>query len=172
MAWRFPDWTAVGFRVEPSHAPEGARTGSREATSRSRTRFLGSRAFRRPLPAGLVALGPACRLSRVSHPAVRHATGGDINPDCLAGVFAPRGVADVAGRRFRPCPPLLASHGSFFGTGLRIRSLFQFRRSLSCPTTRGNIQFIRGFTEEKHFPVGRISTAMRNPRNRMILTGA
>ena len=163
----------MGFRVEPSLASEEAGTGSREETSRSRTLFLGSRAFRRPLPAGWVALGPACRVSRVSHPAVRHATGGDINPDCLAGVFAPRGVADVAGRRSRPCPPLLASHGFiFFGTGLRIRSLFQFRRSLSCPTTSGNIQFAREFTEEKHFPVGRISTAMRNPRNRMILTGA
>ena len=80
-------------RRTDSRPGEGARAGSREETSRSRTLFLGSRDFCRPLPAVSVVLGPACRVSRVSHPAVRHATGGDINPDCLAGVFAPRRVA-------------------------------------------------------------------------------
>ena len=80
-------------RRADSRPDERAITGSREETSRSRTLFLGSRVFRRPLPAGSFALGPACRLSRVSHPAMRHATGGDNNPDCLVGVFAPRGVA-------------------------------------------------------------------------------
>src|SRR5688500_5390538 len=52
VAWRYPDWTAVGFRFRNLRAPEGARTFPRRAlaprprtealTLRSRTRFLGS----------------------------------------------------------------------------------------------------------------------------------
>jgi hypothetical protein len=52
VAWRYPDWTAVGFRFKSLRVPERAdklprrasaprsRTGA--LTLRSRTRFLGS----------------------------------------------------------------------------------------------------------------------------------
>ena len=67
-----------------------------------------------------------------------------------AGPVFPRGAVirppHVAGRRLPPCPHLVASHGRVpvpghvGGVGLRVRSLLRFRRSLSCPATRGNVR--------------------------------
>jgi hypothetical protein len=61
-------------------------------------------------------------------------TGGDLNPTCLLGVLGPLVSGGlIAGRRSRPYPQLLASHGASFslGPGSVIGSLFRFRRTLS-----------------------------------------
>jgi hypothetical protein len=92
VAWRFPDWTAVGLAI-PSP-------------------FLGSAPLGIPLPehsrlVGLDLTGVG-RLSLHD----RQITGGDSNPDCQFGVFAPEVSGSlVAGRRLSPCPHLFASHG-------------------------------------------------------------
>ena len=91
--------------------------------------FLGSASLHQPLPARSRGVGPTKRLSGDSLPAVRHATGGDTNPDGHWGRF-PRPLVSgglVAGRRFPPCPQLIASHGILIAkTGLRIRSFSFF----------------------------------------------
>ena len=92
-AWRFPDWTAVGFAI-PSP-------------------FLGSAPLGIPLPehSRLVGLD----LSRIGSLSLRggQTTGGDTNPDCLNSAFLRRLSSGslVAGRRLSPCPHLFASHG-------------------------------------------------------------
>lgn len=62
---------------------------------------------------------------------MRSATGGDINPGCLAGVFAPSSFTGgpIAGRRFLPCPhfPLLRTVLALYGLlgiGLRFTKPF------------------------------------------------
>ena len=92
-AWRFPDWTAVGFAF-PSP-------------------FLGSAPLGIPLPehSRLVGLD----LSLIGSLSLRggQTTGGDTNPDCLNSAFLRRLSSGglVAGRRLSPCPHLFASHG-------------------------------------------------------------
>ena len=92
-AWRFPDWTAVGFAF-PSP-------------------FLGSAPLGIPLPehSRLVGLD----LSLIGSLSLRggQTTGGDSNPDCLNSAFLRRLSSGglVAGRRLSPCPHLFASHG-------------------------------------------------------------
>jgi hypothetical protein len=45
--------------------------------------------------------------------------------------------------------------------GLRIRSLFQFRRSSSCPTTKGNIRAAFKIQKENQTMAGELSTKKR-----------
>jgi len=113
VAWRFPDWTAVGFRSAPFvrtrfsfHAsafalrlrPCGLRLVAiavantparrRGFSSASRTLFLGSDRdlASRYQPARSV-LGPARLMTSGLSPLVRRATCGDISPDRPTGVF-------------------------------------------------------------------------------------
>jgi hypothetical protein len=92
-AWRFPDWTAVGFAF-PSP-------------------FLGSTPLDVPLPEHSRLLG--LDLSRIGSLSLRggQTTGGDSNPDCLSSAFLRRLSSGglVAGRRLSPCPQFVASHG-------------------------------------------------------------
>src|SRR3954447_22297140 len=70
VAWRFPDWTAVGFAL-PSP-------------------FLGSHSSHSPLPLGCVfwvVLGSMHRSPIDSLDAARCITCGDVNPDCFMGLF-------------------------------------------------------------------------------------
>jgi len=66
-------------------------------------------------------------MSGVSLPAVRHATGGDNNPDCLLGVFAP-GISGglVAGRRPGRARHWLLRTACFTRAGLRSQEPFPF----------------------------------------------
>ena len=148
VAWRFPDWTAVGFR---SRTNLSFRPNPRAL---SRTLFLGSSQAARPLPIASPALGPAQRLSEVSHLAVRCATGGDANPDCHWAFLRahslgwPRGLIlepatscdVVAGRRLPPCPLLVASHGPCCHSevGLSYWEPFPFSPFTFVPDDEGN----------------------------------
>ena len=123
VAWRFPDWTAVGYAV-PSP-------------------FLGSAPLGIPLPehSRLFRLDPTIdgRLSLHGD----WTTGGDSNPDCLLAAFLRR-FPGWPGR----WPPTFAvpAFDCFARSFARrkpvsvVRSVLLFRRSLSCPTTEGNIQ--------------------------------
>jgi len=107
VAWRFPDWTAVGFRSTPivrtrfsfhagfhlavfTVAIAVANTPARHRgfSSASRTLFLGSDRdlASRYQPARSV-LGPARLMASGLSPLVRRATCGDISPDRPTGVF-------------------------------------------------------------------------------------
>jgi hypothetical protein len=100
VAWRFPDWTAVGFRFRSMPAsrfssaercehhpascvalPACNRPGFQTPAPGPVPR-IGS-PFTRPLPGGCCELGPTLRVSGNSLPAVRGATCGDVNPTCL-----------------------------------------------------------------------------------------
>ena len=111
----------------------------RSVDSRFPDPFLGSAALRRSLPIGSCVVGPTHRRSADFLCAGRCITGGDSNPTCLLDVFTRRLVPGglVAGRRLPPCPQLVASHGRYDPSeaGLRVRSLFLFRRTVSRPTT-------------------------------------
>ena len=122
VAWRFPDWTAVGYAI-PSP-------------------FLGSAPLGIPLPehSRLYRLDPTID-GRLSLRGGR-ITGGDSNPDCLASAFLRR-LLGWPGR----WPPTFAvpAFDCFARSFARrkpvsvVRSVLLFRRSLSCPTTHGNI---------------------------------
>jgi hypothetical protein len=93
-----------------------------------RTLFLGSRLTCQPLPAGSRAMGPTRRKGEVSHLAVRRATGGDLNPDCL-GLFCP--VVSGGLDRWPPIPAVpafccFARPRSSLGTGLLVWEPFPF----------------------------------------------
>jgi hypothetical protein len=126
VAWRFPDWTAVGFAI-PSP-------------------FLGSAPLGIPLPehSRLFRLDPTIDGRLSLHGG--QITGGDSNPDCLASAFLRRsfGWPD----RWPPtfAVPAINCFARSFACGkpdLVVRSVLLFRRSLSCPTTRGNISACR-----------------------------
>ena len=96
-----------------------------------------------PLPAACGLLGPMCRWPGISlsrRVTSRTATLTRIVRTAFLRPFVSGGL--VAGRRLPPCPPSLLRTVNAQEAGLRIRSLFQFRRSLSCPTAKGNIRAI------------------------------
>jgi hypothetical protein len=122
VAWRFPDWTAVGYAV-PSP-------------------FLGSAPLGIPLPehSRLFRLDLTIdgRLSLRGG----QITGGDSNPDCLVSAFLRRSLGWPD--RWPPtfAVPAIVCFARSFACGkpdLIVRSVLLFRRSFSCPTTRGNI---------------------------------
>ena len=132
VAWRFPDWTAVGFAF-PSP-------------------FLGSRS----LWISVTRILATC-WARFDHDR------GSLSPRLVkplaailtriaSGVFFAvdfRVALSLAADFRRARYPLLRTDLAW-KVGLRIRSLFLFRRALSCPTTRGNI--ITSHKTPKKFP--------------------
>jgi len=102
--------------------------------------FLGSRHTCRPLPADSQAMGPAHRQVEVSHLAVRCATGGDLNPDCR-GLLRPyiRVARSLAADPRRARIWLLCTAWYSWEPDCFVWEPLPFRRSLSCPTTEGNI---------------------------------
>src|SRR5206468_3979613 len=92
VAWRFPDWTAVGFAF-PGPVPRIARFPA--------ARYQAAR----------TALDPMYRYSKDSLLAKRYTTCGDVNPDRLRAFVPLVSGGLVAGRRHPPCPHLLGSHG-------------------------------------------------------------
>jgi len=73
VAWRFPDWTAVGFRFGETCSPPHPSSTPKQAPDqmRSRALFLGSSAPKVPLPGQSGRLGSTCRWSGDSLPPVR-----------------------------------------------------------------------------------------------------
>ena len=147
-AWRFPDWTAVGFRL-----------GNHQASPRAQPVKAKTRTAARqpPVPEPMPRIGLA-RLAvtgQASSPwAQRAADRGTLSPRCGAPLAATL-------TRIAPCRVfsanelrvatslaagfLRARFGSFARihsdrSRLRIRSVLRFRRSLSCPTTSGNVR--------------------------------
>jgi len=136
-------------------------------------------------------MGPTRRLSGDSLPAGLRATGGDSNPACHCGRFHspvssgwPHARFDlsiigawhlraVAGRRPPPCPlsPCFARLNCCVKVGLRVRSLFLFRRPVSRPTTRGRISRSSKITKLFHLAAIQLSTALRNPQSHRNLPG-
>jgi hypothetical protein len=98
-AWRFPDWTAVGFRLAMSlRSPAWSRSSRRLAPSCEETRRRIAHAPG-PAPRGSVVLhialprcsddvGPMRSLIGGLSPPVLRITGGDFNPACLCGRFS------------------------------------------------------------------------------------
>ena len=83
VAWRFPDWTAVGFRFRKAFAFPPQRPGAaKRRFTAFQSLFLGSSASSRLVTSTLAAdrLYPP-HVEGLS-PSGRQATGGDINPDC------------------------------------------------------------------------------------------
>ncbi len=76
--------------------------------------FLGSAASSPAITDTLKPLGPMPQLSRTLSRQSLSTTGGDLNPTCHTA-FSSRLVAGgpIAGRRPRPCPQLVASHGAY-----------------------------------------------------------
>ena len=120
VAWRFPDWTAVGFALPSPFL----------GSHNSAARHLSTTDFR-------VVLGSTHHPPIDSLDAARCITCGDVNPDCFMGLFfsplvsgglgyrsllsqtvLPVPFSTVAGRRLPLCPLLLASH-SFTVAGSR-----------------------------------------------------
>jgi len=130
-------------------------------------------------------LGPTCRLSEVSHLAVRHATGGDINPDCLSlGRFCARVPGGpVAGRRSRRARHCLLRTANRFRdrapyqkpfpfppvttfTSSRWTSLVVFSAHLpkGCPPSRVRSEEHRRSTFQPRLPIDlRLSSAIHLP---------
>ena len=161
MGWHsgFPTGRPWVFASSASHPGQGlGRLAG--VTSRSRTLFLGSCAFTDRYR------------SAHAHWVRRDTVRGSLSPRCVTSLAATiTRIANWALSRpsigwpcrwppAPPCPLLLASHGFVLRrTGLRIRSLFHFRRSLPCPTTRGNISGQVTFPERNFDALFRISTA-------------
>src|SRR3954471_9206799 len=80
----------------------------------------------------------------------------------------------VAGRRPPPCPldPCFARLNCCVKVGLRVRSLFLFRRPVSRPTTRGRISRAVEIPKFSSESSNQLSTASRNGRKRRKLAGA
>jgi len=70
VAWRFPDWMAVGFRFREASSPPHSTPTPKQATDqmRSRALFLGSSSLKVPLPGQSGRLGSTCRWSGDSLP--------------------------------------------------------------------------------------------------------
>ena len=119
VAWRFPDWTAVGFAF-PSP-------------------FLGSRSLCVPLPELLATCWARSAAYRGTlSPRFGRSLAATLTRIAMGGFCRQFSGGLVAGRRLSPCPHFLALHGLRVGKpDSVVRSIFQFRRSLSCPTTRG-----------------------------------
>ena len=82
VAKRFPDWTAVGFRV--SRTPPFSQLAPTERTrATSRTLSLGSHVLRGHSWPTCDTLGPTHRFPAGLSPTVRCITCGDLNPICL-----------------------------------------------------------------------------------------
>jgi hypothetical protein len=119
--------------------------------------FSSSAALPHPLPGESCHLGPTHRLSEDSLLAGRCITRGDVNPTCH-GLLEPisfgwpgnKGhppliACALRRRRWPPTPavpaiPCFARLTDPLGVGLRIRSLFHFRRPISRPTTGETIR--------------------------------
>jgi hypothetical protein len=131
---------AVGFRVESPHPGQGLGQ-TRGSYLPFPDPFLGSCPLHRSLPIRCRALGPTCRMSRVSLPALQHITGGDNNPDCLLGVFAPASrvaLSLAAG----PAVPAIACFARHFSSEDRTpyQEPFPFSPVTSVPDDPRNIQ--------------------------------
>jgi len=95
-AWRFPDWTAVGFRCSDAWPSSPLRkhiaapaSRWRRSHARTRTRFLGSAWLWRPLLAGPGLAWVRCLASDDDSLVARAGiTGGDLNPTCLPSLSA------------------------------------------------------------------------------------
>ena len=72
-----------------------------------------------------------------------------------------------------PCPPSVASHGiALRGPDSIVRSVFHFRRSLPCPTTRGFIQNSPKIPQKKRDRAFTLSTVALKPLQFQGLPGA
>lgn len=173
---RFPDWTAVGFACGPALRPTLPHP------------FLGSAAPRRRLTPALGRRGCDVRLDGVlSTRGAGCVTSGDVNPDrrtarvsatrSLRVTGGPAGLAPDRSRalRRRRWPPVVAVPA--IGCFARRRpdsvfgSVLQFRRSLSCPTTEGNIRRIRRIPAKNRHRRPAPSTVARNARRGQELHG-
>ena len=119
VAKRIPDWTAVGFAI-PGPIPR-----------------IGIASFR--LPGHLRSTGPDPPCSGDFFPAKGWITGGEFSPDCQTAFLEP--IRFGRPHRWPPAfavPAFFASHGlRYRKAGLVVRSVLLFRRSLPCPTTKG-----------------------------------
>ena len=155
VAWRFPDWTVVGFAI-PSP-------------------FLGSAPLGIPLPehSRLFGLDPAID-GRLSLHGGR-ITRGDFNPDCLAWRFC----ALLLGWPGRWPPTFAVPAFICFARSFArrkpdsvVRSILLFRRSLSCPTTKGNISTHHQNPEILNQLKNNLSTAAHNSLSHKRIHGA
>ena len=79
----------------------------------------------------------------------------------------PTSISSGWPRRWPPTPAVpaigcFARPNAFAGAGLRVRSLFRFRRSVSRSTTEGNIRAAREFSEPFRLVQFQLSTGLRN----------
>jgi hypothetical protein len=111
-AWRFPDWTVVGFRYRGiTLCHDGFRRPKGAIANAVPSPFLGSRSAYRSVSRTSRPLGLICRWSQDSLPRDGRSLAAMLTQ--IARAFSRPLVLGglIAGRRLPPCPPSIASHG-------------------------------------------------------------